>query len=482
MTSGLLTVAGFVVMTLLVVIWHLRRNAGEGTTRCPACGGNVPAGAAHCPGCDVPLQVFEVASARPVRSQAAETSAVADEAPHAIVRADSCVGCGTCVAACPEDGAIRLENKLAIVERERCKGHGTCVEACPVGGIVLGTGDMVHRVTVPDVRDNFHTALRGVYIVGELGGRGLIKNAINEGRVAVEGIARELSRQGPHRQVEGVADLVIVGSGPAGLSAALTARREKLHAVVLEQGTISDSIRKYPRRKLLLAEPVGIPLYGDLWVADATKETLLSVWEATIAEQQLDIRPHCRVERIERRHGDLLHVSGDGFAVVARRVVLAMGRRGTPRRLGVPGEDLDKVYYDIVEMEQFAKRRVLVVGGGDSAIESFVGLTNQPDTEVSLSYRRERFDRVKPRNMTHLQQVVEQGRGRVLLQSQVVRIEPESVDLDMQGKIFRLPNDDVIVRIGGEPPTRFLESLGIHMVTKEIPLVEAKAGVGDEAM
>jgi thioredoxin reductase len=263
------------------------------------------------------------------------------------------------------------------------------------------------------------------------------------------------------------------------LSAALTARREKLSVVVLEQGTISDSIRKYPRKKLLLAEPLGIPLYGELWVADAAKETLLSVWEATIAEQQLDIRPHSRVEWIERQAGDRLSVSGEGFSLMARRVVLAMGRRGTPRRLGVPGEDLDKVYYDIVEMEQFAGRRVLVVGGGDSAIESFVGLANQPGTEVTLSYRRDSFDRAKPRNIEHLQEVVEQGRGRLLLQSQVLRIDPDSVDLERESQTTRLPNDEVIIRIGGEAPTRFLESLGIHMVTKEIPLVEAKAGVGD---
>lgn len=478
MMSGPLTFVGFVVLTLLVVIWHLRRNAGDGSTRCPACGGNVPAGAAHCPDCDVPLQIFEVASAKRVQLQVAEARS-SNEAQHAVVRADSCVGCGTCVAACPEDGAIRLENKLAIVDRDLCKGHGTCVEACPVGGIVLGSGDMVHRVVVPDVRPDFQTALRGVYIVGELGGRGLIKNAINEGRVAVEGIARELRRQGMRHHDDDVVDLVVVGSGPAGLSAALTARREKLRSVILEQGTISDSIRKYPRKKLLLAEPVGIPLYGYLWVADSTKETLLSVWEATIAEQHLDIRSHCRVERIERCSGDVLKVSGEGFSVKARRVVLAMGRRGTPRRLGVPGEDLDKVYYDIVEMEQFARRRVLVVGGGDSAIESFVGLCNQPDTEVTLSYRRDHFERAKPRNIAHLQQVTEEGRGRLLLSSQVVRIDPHSVDLEVQGESIRLPNDDVIVRIGGEPPTRFLESLGIHMVTKEIPLVEAKAGVGD---
>jgi len=473
MMSGFWTLAAFAVLTLVVVRWHLRRTGDDSAGNCPSCGHKISRGATHCPACDVPLQVFEVAGAKHAEPAAAPASDNGDL--HAIVRADTCVGCGACVPACPEAGAIRLENKLAIVDRQLCKAHGKCVEVCPVGGIVMGTGDMVHRVIVPDVRSNFETAMRGVYIVGELGGRGLIKNAINEGRVVIEGIARELRRD---RVKHDCLDVVIVGSGPAGLSCALTARRQGLKALVLEQGTVSDSIRKYPRKKLLLAEPLGIPLYGDLWVADASKETLLSVWEAMIAEHELDIRPHSRVTAVARRSGTLV-VEGDGFSHASRRVVLAMGRRGTPRRLGVPGEELDKVYYDIVEMEQFAGRRVLVVGGGDSAIESCVGLANQPGTEVSLSYRRESFDRAKPRNVAKLRAVVEQGRAQILLKSQVTRIAPEHVELRIEDRAYRLENDDVVVRIGGEPPSRFLESLGIRMVTKEIPLVEAKAGVAD---
>jgi len=478
MMSSWLTTIVFAAVTLLVVIWHVRRTTGDGPSRCPACDSPVAPGAAHCPACDVPQQIFEITTAKRAEPETEAKSTRDTDQLHAIVRADCCVGCGACVPVCPEAGAIRVENKIAIVDSDLCKGHGDCVEACPVGGILLGSGDMVHRVTVPDVQLDFQTRVPGVYIIGELGGRGLIKNAINEGRVAVEFIARELKEEGDCGHSLRVVDVAIVGSGPAGLSAALTAKREGLTSIIFEQGTVSDSIRKYPRHKLLLAEPLGVPLYGELWVADATKETLLSVWEATIADHDLDIRANSRVQDIAR-HGGLLEVRGDGFVGKARRVILALGRRGTPRRLGVPGEELNKVFYDIVEMEQFAGRRVLVVGGGDSAIESCVGLSNQPGTEVTLSYRRDNFDRAKERNVSKLKSATEAGQIRVLLQSQITQIDPDQVTLDVAGQPCSFPNDDVIIRVGGEPPTRFLESIGVSMVTKEIPIVEAQAGVAD---
>jgi thioredoxin reductase len=478
--STLVTAVVFLAVTAVVIVWHLRRTGPCETTKCPKCGSAVPAGALHCPACDVPMQVFEIAAAAEAAEAAAEEGGGDDgERLHAIVRADVCVGCAACVPVCPEAGAIRMEGKLAVVDRHKCTAQGKCVEACPVGGIVMGTGGMSHRVVVPDVRSDFQTNVPGLYIAGELGGRGLIKNAVNEGRVAAENVAREIraEREAGRRPPPGEADVVIVGSGPAGLSAALTARREGLRFEVLEQGSLSDSIRKYPRHKLLLAEPVGIPLYGELWVSDASKETLLAIWESTIAQHEIAVRSGARVEEIVRAGGSF-HLRGNGFEARARRVILALGRRGTPRRLGVPGEDSGKVFYDIVEMEEFAGRRVLVVGGGDSALESAVGLANQPNTDVTLSYRRDTFDRAKERNVRKIEAVERAGALRVLRRSQVLRIEADRVVLEHEGREVALPNDDVIVRIGGEPPTAFLEKTGVRSVTKEVPLAEAKAGVG----
>lgn len=474
---SLLTLVGFACMTVLAAVLHVRKSAASGTratTPCPACGHAIAGPRIRCPHCDVPLQAFEVAAA-PVAQESPERETAGEGALHAVVRADVCVGCGACVPACPIEGAIRLRGKLAVVDKDACRGSGACAEACPVGGIVLTTGAMVHQVEVPDVRKDFQTNIPGVYIVGELGGRGLIKNAINEGKIAAQNVARELRRQ-PRPRRPGTHDLVIVGSGPGGLSAALEAKASGLDCVILEQGTMADSVRKYPRHKLLLAEPVAIPLYGDLWVADAPKETLLRVWETVVSGAGLEIRTNQRVENVTRE-GSLLRVEGSGFRVLARRVILALGRRGTPRRLGIPGEESEHVFYEIAEMETFRGRRVLVVGGGDSALESAVGLSNQQGTVVTLSHRRATFERAKDRNVAKLQAAEAAGKLRVLRESTVERIDDGTATIRTAGGSETLPCDNVIVRIGGEPPAAFLDRAGIRIVRKELPLEEAREAV-----
>lgn len=485
-----LSVVGFLLVTALAVYFHLRRRdagppraAAPTGPPCPRCRAAVPAGSAFCPGCGVPLQVYDI-----VAAPEAEAGGGGEARLHAVVRADVCVGCGTCVGACPEPGAIELHGKIAVVETALCKGHGKCVEACPVGGILLATGDAVHRVEVPDVGVDFMSNVPGIFIVGELGGRGLIKNAINEGKLAIEGIAATLGGAraaaggaGPDPRVGEVGlhpldeplDVLIVGAGPAGMSAGLEAHRRNLRYLVLEQGELGDTIRKYPRDKLVLGEPVRIPLYGDLWVADSSKETLLEVWETIAANTGLALRTGHRVDGI-RRSGDMIEVLvGDG-RFLARRVVLAMGRRGTPRRLGVPGEALAKVFYEVIEMEVFRGKRVLVVGGGDSAIESALGAANQEGTEVDLTHRGADFGKAKERNREKLAALVARGRVRVHYESRVLGIDERSVRLASRSGEIEIPNDYVVVRIGGEPPFPFLQRIGIRMVVKEVPIAKSR--------
>jgi thioredoxin reductase/ferredoxin len=467
----LATTLVWLVLTGAFIWWQLRKDQGGATPsaavrHCPRCQTPVPEGASVCRQCGVGLQILEVVAAPMVL----DAPAAAGGKPRALVRADLCVGCGTCAASCPEDGAITLRGKLAVVDDARCQGHGECVAACPVGAISVTTGTAANRVAVPLVDGNFETNVSGLYIVGELGGRGLIRNAVNEGKVAMEHVARALPRAARGRA--GAADLVdvaIVGAGPAGLSAGLEAMRQRLRYVVLEQGSLAETVRKYPRHKLLLAGPLQIPVYGDLWVADASKEELLRVWETVVAETGLEVRTGEKVEDVVR-DGDIFRLVTTAGTHRARRIVLAMGRRGSPRRLGVPGEELEKVLYDIVEMEAFRGRRVVVVGGGDSAVESALGLANQEGTEVHLSYRGDGFARVKERNRAHLDAAVTKGTVRLLLGTQVREVRREVVVLEGPEGSAIVPNDYVIVRIGGEAPGAFLERLGVQIVQKDVPL------------
>ena len=359
------------------------------------------------------------------------------------------MGCGTCVPVARSRTQSRWSDKLAVVNLALCKGHGKCADACPVGGIVLTSGAAVQRVEVP----------RGGHRLRVQRARPLRRRRTGRTRPDQERDQRGQARRRAHRRdsrARRAGGSRRVRRGGGGLRTGGAGRRPGGHAprlryVVLEQGTLADTIRKYPRHKLLLAEPLSVPLYGDLWVSDASKEQLLQVWEKIIAQDR-PRRAHQPARESDRGADGRRSPCLPAAVFRARRVVLAMGRRGTPRRLGVPGEDADKVLYDIVEMEAFAGQHMLVVGGGDSAVESALGLAHQEGTTVTLSYRGAEFSRVKERNREKLDEAVRGGKVRCCSRARCARSARTMWCSSGRGIRSWSRNDVVVVRIGGEPP------------------------------
>ncbi|MFB3921314.1 MAG: NAD(P)-binding domain-containing protein [Terriglobia bacterium] len=442
------------------------REEASGTRPCPRCGKTIARGTAFCPHCGAALALWSVHSAA---VHAGGGASATKGKPKPAINASLCVGCGSCVHECPETGTLELMNGKAILSHaERCVGHARCVEVCPTGAITLTYEGILQTVRVPNIKENFETNLPGIFIVGELGGMGLIKTAINEGKLAIDHVrARLEAMRAAAGAAPGVFDVAIIGAGPAGLSASLTAHQHGLNYATFEQGEVAATIRQYPRQKFLMAEPVELPLYGSLYVADGTKEALLAVWETILQNTGVRVRTNERVEQIVRE-GESFQITTPRGSYTARHVLLALGKRGTPRRLGVPGEDLAKVSYRLIEAETYQRKNLLVVGGGDSAIEAALALSRAGANNVTLSYRGENFKRARERNQQSLEAAAREGKLRLLRNSQVVAIRPDSVTLDSDGAVGDLPNDYTFVLIGGESPEEFLRKTGVEIVEKAL--------------
>ncbi|MDH3421249.1 MAG: NAD(P)-binding domain-containing protein [Gammaproteobacteria bacterium] len=383
---------------------------------------------------------------------------------HPVINLNKCIGCASCVSACPEMPAHQVlgmvRRKAKLVSPTDCIGHGACKIACPVDAITLVFGTERRGVDIPNVKPNFETNIPGIFIAGELGGMGLIRNAIEQGRQAMECIVEKV---GGAR--DGTLDVVIVGAGPSGIAASLAAKQHQLSFVTLEQDSLGGTVASFPRRKLVMTAPATLPLIGKMKFTETTKETLLAYWQKVVERTHLKISFKERLESINK--------DGDSFDIVttrnrysARAVLLAIGRRGTPRKLGVPGEELSKVTYRLIDPEQYRNLKVLVVGGGDSALESALMISAQPGTTVTLSYRSQAFSRAKKKNRLKLENAKLEGRIEILLESNVQSIGEEYVEIEQKGQLLRIANDAVIISAGGILPTGFLKELGVEVETK----------------
>ncbi len=387
-----------------------------------------------------------------------EAGLVEPASMHPVVDPSKCFGSGSCERACPEKALGVVNGKMFLVNPSACIGHGACAESCPTHAIQLVFGTERRGMELPFVKPDFETNVEGLFIAGELGGMGLIRKAAEQGRQAVEAIARRSRGAAP-------LDLVIVGAGPAGLTASLAAKEKGLRYVTLEQeDDLGGSILHYPRAKIAMTAPVRLPIVGAVKMSEISKEQLLAFWKKVVRGTGLAVRFGERMEALERVPGGFEVRTAKG-AHRAASVLLALGRRGTPRKLGVPGEELPKVVYRLLEPEQFAGRRVVVVGGGDSALEAALAVAEAGRADVVLSYRGEAFNRVKTRNRQRLEAAAGAGRLRVMLESNVRRVEADAIVIEQKGREIRLGNDAVIVCAGGELPTPFLKKAGVRIDT-----------------
>ncbi|HXY20124.1 MAG TPA: NAD(P)-binding domain-containing protein [Gemmatimonadales bacterium] len=409
-----------------------------------------------------PIVVYQVRKDRRAKALVQEARTLGSHETvslHPRVDEGLCIGCGECVKHCPEQDVLTtIRNKAVVAHAVECVGHGICERVCPVGAITLVIGTETRGAEIPRLTEHFETNVPGLYVVGELGGMGLIRNAVWQASQAVQHLARGVQRGSS-------LDLLVVGAGPAGLAAALVAQQLRLRFRIVEQETLGGSILHYPRKKLVMTHPVELPGVGQIPFREVEKEPLLEFWLATLARKGIEVEEGVRLERVERgATGFLAHTTAG--PIEAARVVLALGRRGTPRRLGVPGEELSKVAYRLIEPEAYDGRSVVVVGGGSSALEAAMSLAERPRTFVTLCHRRADFSGARPALVQRVLALESEGMLEILREARVARIERASIHFDVKGRPDARDNDFVFVLAGGVPPHELLEKCGVDLETR----------------
>lgn len=382
---------------------------------------------------------------------------------------NTCIKSGACVTACPEEDILGIMNgRATLINASQCIGHGACFHACPVEAISLVIGTEKRGVDLPHIDQDFQTNVPGIYIAGELGGMGLIKNSVEQGQNAVENIIRSGIRKDPSSY-----DLVIVGAGPAGIAASLMAKKHNLNFLTLEQDSLGGTVYTFPRSKIVMTSPMNLPLYGKVQLYNTSKSELLGLWNKVLSDNNITIRENTKVDEISYANDHFRIKTNINEEFKTKKILLAIGRRGSPRKLNIAGEDTEKVAYRLLEPENIHHKKIIVVGGGDSAVEAALALA--PQNKVILSYRNEAFNRIKPQNREKLTEAEQKGILRIKYKSNLLAVEKEYVSMTIENEQVNVKNDLVYIFAGGELPTDFLQKAGVR-ITKRFGYTLKKYG------
>ena len=380
---------------------------------------------------------------------------------HPVINADICIGSAACIKACPENDILGLVNeKGTTINASHCVGHGACFHACPVEAITLVMGTEQRGVELPHVNQNYETNIRGVYIAGELGGMGLIKNAVEQGKKAMQNIIETLPRKRLAQY-----DVIIIGAGPAGISATLLAAKNKLKFLTIEQDSLGGTVFSFPRNKVVMTSPMELPLHGKIFLKETSKSELLSIWMEVLNRNNISINENEKVLEITKVK-NYFEIRTNQDKYTSTKVLLAIGRRGSPRKLNVPGENKEKVYYRLLEPELINNKNILIVGGGDSAIEAALLLAESKNNQITLSYRSASFTRAKPKNLEKINNAINEKKVKVIYNSNVLKIDDDFVELQSKDDTIKIKNDLVYIFVGGELPNKFLRKIGVNITKK----------------